>query len=275
MSTSKNLFKSAFSGKITWVTGAGSGIGRALCQGLLEAGATVIASDVRPESLDQLAAADSDRLQRKVFDVADAQAFADAAKEIVARWGRIDFLFNNAGIGVGGRADSIPAPSWRQMFEVNVFGVINGIQAVYAEMIARGSGHIINLGSVAGLVPLPAEVPYSASKHAVVGMSRSLALESRRYGVRVTTVCPGKIETPMYDRSPIYGLNRAALLKRIPRGVSAEECADEILSAVAQGKEIVIVTKLARFLHALHRYAPRVSLYLLRRYYDKIHQEAA
>ena len=270
----RERIESSFSQRIAWVTGAGSGIGRALVIQLLDAGAWVVASDINEASLAALRADLSDaartRLELAPLDVTDADAFAAIGADLRARHGHVDYLFNNAGVGVGGEASSIPAAQWREMIEVNVIGVMNGVHAVYPAMIARGAGHLVNFGSIAGLVPLPAEVPYSASKHAVVGMSRSLALEAKVHGVKVTTVCPGKIETPMYDSSPIYGIDKAALLRLIPEGVSAEACAAEILDGVARGKEMVLITKLAVFMHHLHRLAPALMTFLLSRYLVKI-----
>lgn len=265
-----------FKGRVAWITGAGSGIGRALVLQLHELGAKVIASDIDQAALARLESelAGKGPLHTLPLDVANEAAFLTAAREVADRYGRIDDFFNNAGVGVGGEASSIPIGTWKRMFEVNVFGVINGIHAVYPLMIQQGFGHIINTGSVAGLVPLPAEVPYCASKHAVVGLSRGLALEARHHGVTVTTVCPGKIETPMYDTSPIYGLDRQALFKMVPRGVTPEQCAATILRGVERGREMVLITRTAIFLHALHRHAPMVSMFLLDQYFDRIRKKA-
>ena len=98
--------------------------------------------------------------------------------------GRIDYLFNNAGIAVGGEVDADTLDDWNDVFDVNLHGVVHGIQAVYPIMIRQRSGHIVNTASMAGLVAGPGEASYTASKHAVVALSKALRLEAERHGIR-------------------------------------------------------------------------------------------
>ena len=111
--------------------------------------------------------------------------------------GRIDYLFNNAGIGVGGEVDSYTLDDWNDVFDVNLRGVVHGIQAVYPIMIQQHSGHIVNTASMAGLVATPGPASYTATKHAVVAISKALRVEAERHGVQVSVLCPGAIRTPI------------------------------------------------------------------------------
>ena len=133
------------------------------------------------------------------LDVADALGFEQAVSAVHADRGRLDLLFNNAGIGVGGPVEELSLAHWERTLDVNLRGVIHGVRAAYPLMLAQRSGHIVNTGSLAGLLPFPMGTPYAASKHAVVGLSLSLRVEARAYGVRVSVVCPGVIDTPILD----------------------------------------------------------------------------
>jgi len=117
--------------------------------------------------------------------------------QIFADQGRLDYLFNNAGIAATGDAAHYTLESWRKVVEVNVMGVVHGAQAAYPAILRQGFGHIVNIASTAGLLPTPSLVSYAASKHAVVGLSRALRAEAQSRGVRVSVVCPGVIRTPM------------------------------------------------------------------------------
>jgi NADP-dependent 3-hydroxy acid dehydrogenase YdfG len=101
-------------------------------------------------------------------------------------------MINNAGIAVGGATDALELADWRRVLDVNLAGVIHGVHAVYPRMVRRRAGHIVNLASVAGLAPYPLALPYTTSKHAVVGLSQALRAEAARHGVRVSVACPGR-----------------------------------------------------------------------------------
>ena len=131
-------------------------------------------------------------------------SFEGAVAEAVQQSGRIDYLFNNAGIGVGGEVDSYTLDDWNDVFDVNLRGVVHGIQAVYPIMIRQHSGHIVNTASMAGLLAGPGTVSYTATKHAVVALSKALRLEAERHGVQVSVLCPGAIRTPILTGG-VYG----------------------------------------------------------------------
>jgi NADP-dependent 3-hydroxy acid dehydrogenase YdfG len=261
--------RDAFEAKVVVVTGAASGIGAALCRSLADRGARVIAVDRDAAGLAS-SFGDDARIEAATLDVCDADAFALLVADVAARHGRLDLLFNNAGIGLGGEVRDLQVSDWDPLLDVNVRGVINGIAAAYPLMLEQGQGHIVNTASLAGLVPLPGEAPYVASKYAVVGLSHVLRAEARQLGVRCTVVCPGKVETPIYDTSPVLGVDRDRVLALWPKGVTPERCAEVILQGVARNRRSVVVSATAKALALIHRISPAIVEWASQRYLAKI-----
>ncbi len=123
-------------------------------------------------------------------------------------------------------------------------------------MLKQGSGHIVNTASLAGLIPAPSEVSYSAAKHGIVGLSHTLRAEAADLGVRVSVVCPGWIETPIFQTSKLVKLDRDKLIAEVPKTMPADQCARDILRGVERNKATIIVTTFARVAWYLYRYAP-------------------
>jgi NADP-dependent 3-hydroxy acid dehydrogenase YdfG len=197
------------------------------------------------------------RARAAALDVRDAAAFRALVEAVEKESGRIDYLFNNAGIAVNGEMRDVSLDDFRQVLDVNLNGVVHGVTAVYPHMVARGAGHIVNTASLAGLAPAPGIVSYGASKHAVVGLSLSLRAEAADLGVRVTVICPGFIETPILRESRFVNMDQERLHAMIPiKPISAEACVKEILHGVARNKAIVVVTWQAKALWLLQRISP-------------------
>lgn len=242
------------------VTGGASGIGRALCLGLGERGAIVVVADIDADAAAEVAraiAAAGGRGSSRAVDVRDAAAVQRLVDEAVDEHGRIDFLFNNAGIGILGEQRDVTLDDWRRVLDVNLNGVVHGVVAAYPTMVRQGRGHIVNTASLAGLIPAALELSYTASKYAVVGLSQGLRAEGARLGVRVSVVCPGFIDTPILQQSEIRSpVERAPLMKMIPTPMPPEKCARAILKGVAQNRSTIVVTAHAKLLYALHRLSP-------------------
>ncbi len=183
-----------FAGKTAIVTGAGSGIGKAIAERILAEGGTVVASDVSEERLAAFAAeAQSDRLRTVVSDVT---VEADVEKLVAAADGRVDAVANNAGIMDGFLpAAEIEDALWQRVFDINVTGVMRLTRAVLPGMLERGSGTIVNTASEAGIRGNAAGAAYTASKHAVVGFTKNTAFMYGRKGIRVNAVAPGGVAT--------------------------------------------------------------------------------
>ncbi len=190
-------------GKVLIVTGASSGIGAALAQSFSKRGVRVALASRRVERLKEV----SLKCTGEVFVIgADLAQEADrrrVVKETMDRWGRIDILVNNAGSGMYGNFLSTTEQDWRNIFEVNLFALVFMTQAVLPVMRSQGSGIVVNMASIGGLIAHSDRVtPYVASKHAVVGFSRGLARDLAGTGIRVLAVCPHLTDTEFFTVSP-------------------------------------------------------------------------
>jgi NAD(P)-dependent dehydrogenase (short-subunit alcohol dehydrogenase family) len=188
-------------GQLAVVTGAASGIGFSLAQAFCAHGLDVVLTDVEATALEAARASLNARgfvVQAHVCDVADAASMDALAQTVLARFGRVDVLVNNAGVGgrLGPLWDSQPG-DWTWTFGVNVFGVVNGLRSFLPHMLQEGRGHVVNVSSLAELTAPPFLGPYMASKHAVVGLSEGLAVELAMIGsaIRVSVVCPGPVQS--------------------------------------------------------------------------------
>ncbi len=259
---------SSVSGKIAFVTGGASGIGAALATKLVDGGAEVWIADRQIGAAQELAQRlDSGGAKAHAIelDVRSYPPFESAVAEAVRQSGRIDYLFNNAGIGVGGEIDSYTLDDWNDVFDVNLRGVVHGIQAVYPIMIRQHSGHIVNTASMAGLVTTAGQAAYTGTKHAVVAISKTLRLEAERHGVQVSVFCPGAIRTPAltggkFGRIP--GISDEELLKSWEqlRPMAPENFAERALRAVLRGDAIIVVPAAWKAWWYLERLSPALSM---------------
>jgi NAD(P)-dependent dehydrogenase (short-subunit alcohol dehydrogenase family) len=258
------------SGKIAFVTGGASGIGAALATKLVDEGAEVWIADrqVGPaEGLAQGLNSGGGKAHAIELDVRSYPAFEGAVAEALQQSGRIDFLFNNAGIGVSGEVDSYTLDDWNDVFDVNLRGVVNGIQAVYPIMIRQHAGHIVNTASMAGLIAAPGSASYTAAKHAVVAISKVLRVEGERHGVQASVLCPGAIRTPIltggkYGRMTKTGISDEGLLNFWEpfRPMAPERFAERALRGVLRGDAIIVVPAWWKTLWYLDRVSPAVSM---------------
>ncbi|MBT2523174.1 oxidoreductase [Arthrobacter sp. ISL-28] len=176
--------------QVAIVTGASSGIGKATALSLVEAGFDVVGTSRDTSRITPL-----DGVTFLDLDVASDESVTNVVQQVVDRFGRIDVLVNNAGIGLTGAAEENSLAQAQVVFDINVFGVMRMAKEVLPHMRARGDGRIINLSSIYGLIPAPYLAAYAASKHAVEGYSESLDHEVREHGVRVLLVEPGGTNT--------------------------------------------------------------------------------
>ena len=254
------------------ITGAGSGIGAALAARLAARGDRLMLADIDEESvarvatnLGEVASAHGGSVRSEVVDVRDPQQVQALVDGVVATAGGVDIMVNNAGIGLGGPAAEMPLSHWQRVLEVNLSGVMHGVVAVYPQMVAAGSGRIVNIASLAGLVPAPYLVAYAAAKHGVVGLSLSLAAEAAGTGVEVTCVCPGFTDTPILDSQPPADLPPAVLpgsgrdlAEAMPGKLyPVADLARDIESAIDRGELLLVTPRSARVSWWAVRLLPR------------------
>jgi len=191
-------------GKAVLITGGASGIGRAAAEAFAREGARVVIADLDEKggrtTVEKLRAGGAEAHFVRA-DVARSADVAALVAKTVSLYGRLDCAFNNAGIeGAVSPIVDYPEDTFRRVLEVNVVGVFNCLRAELPQMLAQGRGAIVNTASVAGLIGAGGLSAYIASKHAVLGLTKTAALENAKLGVRVNAVCPGVIQTPMLDR---------------------------------------------------------------------------
>lgn len=248
-----------FTGKQALVTGAGSGIGAALCRALVVAGADVVCTDIDGDAAERTASSLGERARSTRLDVTDAAAVQAAVDDVVERGGRLDLMFNNAGIVWGGDSELLTLDQWNAIIDVNIRGVVHGIRAAYPQMIGQSGGHIVNTASMAGLTAAGQITSYVMTKHAIVGLSLALRSEAAAHGVGVLAVCPSAIETPLLDKGAIGGFDgRNYFLQGAGRktGYPAHRLAHDTLKAVERNKALLVRPRSAHAQWLFARLAP-------------------
>lgn len=261
-----------FRNSVSIVTGGASGIGRALCEKLCELGSEVVIADRQGDLAEKLAAelcAGNRMATAEEIDVSDYPAMKNLVEKTLQRTGRVNYMFNNAGVGISGNADDYDIDDWNYLVRINLNGVINGVQAVYKVMIRQGFGHIVNTASILGLIPTPGLVAYATTKHAVVGLSKSLRAEAARFGIRVSVLCPGVVDTPIWDGGGKFGRRRDDISPEAARRlveslnpISPDVLADKALKAVAKNKAVIVEPTLWKRIWWINRISPSLGITL-------------
>jgi NAD(P)-dependent dehydrogenase (short-subunit alcohol dehydrogenase family) len=256
-----------FSGRVVWITGAGSGLGRAMAEEFARQGADVAVSGRRVERLAATAAA-VERLARRALivpcDVRDGDAVRAAVARVAEWQGHVDVAVANAGFGVVGRIAELSVDDWRRQFDTNVFGVLTVIQHALPEL-RKTRGRLALVGSVAGVLPSPGTGPYSASKFALRAIGMTLAMELAGSGVTCTTLQPGFVESDI-ARVDNDGHFDAAREDPRPRRLmwSADAAARVMVRAIRRRKREATFTVHGRIGAFLGMHAPGLVCWLLR-----------
>ena len=255
---------SHFKDKVAIVTGGASGIGRELCRQLGGHGATVIAADINREGAEQVASSIADsggRASAAPLDVTDPDETRKLVEGTAADLGRLDYVFNNAGIAIGGEARDLDWGHWRRMLDINLMGVIYGSRAAYSVMVEQGCGHIVNTASGAGLFPIPNSLPYVTTKFGVVGLSLSMRAEGADLGVKVSVVCPAMIETPIFEAGSYPNMDREKFLDSLPRFLmnDVKDAVRVILRGVSRNRGIIIDSWHGRLAWRIFRFLPALA----------------
>ncbi len=252
-----------FKDKVAIVTGGASGMGRALCEELGRRGAVVIAADINSEGIEEAASAISaggGRVRGFQLDVTRANDVKELISGTASEHGRLDYMFNNAGVVIIGEARDLKPEDWYHHIEVNLVGVLNGTIPAYSLMVMQGFGHIVNTASLAGIIITSGIVPYATTKHGVVGLSTSLRAEGAGLGVKVSVVCPGFVRTGMFE-APLVKADREDLLAKIPKKAiwDTQKAARSILNGVAKNKQFITFPFYVKLFWWLYRLSPSLA----------------
>ncbi len=255
-------------GKKVLVTGGGSGIGLAVAAEAAARGAVPILIDVNPEAL----ASAEGTLRRKGFaahafrvDVTDIDAVRGLREKLRSLSLSPQVLVNCAGVTLVAHVASTDHEEWKRIIDVNLMGTVNVVETFLPDLLERGSGHIINIGSIDGLVPIPGQSAYCASKFAVTGMSEVLYYDLKPQGIGVTLVCPGYVNTPMARSHPVKDLPiRFRGWERVSRFLEyfssrPEKIASRTLDGAERGRFLVIPGWPSRFIYLYRRLFPRLA----------------
>ncbi len=253
----------AFHNKLALITGAGSGIGRATALKFAALGARLILCDISLKSLqetEKLLLAKNNAPTLKVLDVSSWQAMQSLAQEIHDEFGSVEILVNNAGVATSGDFLSTPIDDWNWVIGINLMGVVHGCKAFAPFMVADKRGHIVNLASAAGYYAAPDMSAYSASKHAVMGLTESLRIEMAEHKVGVSAICPGVINTNIVKTMRANGAVAKSHDKianiYVKRNYGPEHVAEAIVNAIVNNRAVVPVSPEAWALYAGKRLVP-------------------
>lgn len=258
-----------FAGRTALVTGAASGIGRETALAFARAGADLVVCDLNGEGAERTAAearALGRRAMARAVDVSKRDAMEAFARDVAAEVGVVDILMNNAGVGLGARFLDTTLEDWEWVLSINLWGVVLGCHFFVPPMVARGKGgHVINVSSAAGYMASSQLTAYSTSKFGVFGLSEALREELRPYGIGVTTVCPGIINTAITRVARTRGRAatpqaRQALVEFYEkRNYGPERVARQVLRAVARNRAVAPITPEAHVMYLLKRFAPNLT----------------
>lgn len=239
-----------FKDKVVVITGAASGIGKATAGAFAREGADLVIVDNNASGLEQTAQQVQTfgaRVLASQVDVSDGNQVADLADRVIAERSRVDILVNNAGVGVGGSLLDTDITDFEWIFSINYWGVLYGLKYFLPHMVARKYGHVVNTASAAGLFAVPSMSAYCSTKFAVVGLSESLRAEIRPYGIGVSTICPGIINTNIVAKSRVHlqegsRMTHSRMVDFYRRfGWPPERVAGAILGAVRHNRSLVPV----------------------------------
>ncbi len=265
-----------FNNKIAIITGAASGIGQALSEELSKRGSIIIVADINHEQSQNVAEKinkHGGKAKPYLLDVTNSLNVEKMIQDTVNEFGRIDYMFNNAGISVSGEIKNMNLEQWRQILDVNLMGVIYGSTIAYEIMRKQGFGHIINTASIAGLSPIPMATAYTTTKHAVVGLSTTMRAEAADLGVKVSVVCPGAVRTNMFkDYIDVKNIKAKSNNPNLSSGIfmDPDKCARIILRGVARNKGIIAISALTKIIWWLYRIHPQICIFLTRKLFNSV-----
>lgn len=265
-------------GKTVLITGAASGIGRELTLASAREGAIVLLVDVDAgglKELERLLRAAGAEHRSYIADVSDREVVRGLTGEVQGEFGGLDILINNAGVFVWADFADTTLEDWEWLMGVNLWGPILTIKAFLPKMIERGSGHIVNVASLGGLVTMPTLSGYSTTKFGLVGLTETLQHELEPHNIAVTLVCPGNIRTPIIDHTVVRGYDKEKLARMsygiIPR-LAADKAASRIIAGIKKGKAMMVLTPSANVMWYVKRLSTNIYRVMLGRSMHKVYE---
>jgi NAD(P)-dependent dehydrogenase (short-subunit alcohol dehydrogenase family) len=229
-----------FNGSVAVLTGAGSGIGRASALALARRGARIVVTDIDVDRAAAAATEIGDTAVSARCDVTDLDSLTAVRDLALQEFGRIDVVMNNVGVLAVGAVEDIPLEAWQRIVDINLMSVVRSNLVFLPLLIEQGSGHIVNTASTAGLLPYGFDrLPYTATKHAVVGLSQSLAVYLKPKGIGVSCLCPAGVATNIIEQITFYGQPAP------PRGpsfpiVDAESVGELVADGISEGRFLLL-----------------------------------
>ena len=246
-------------GKTVLITGAASGIGRAIALRLADEGATLFLVDIDEKGLADTAVAARDfgvEVATRRCNVAEPREVSAAVSEAISRWDGVDILVNNAGITYYGKVEQMAADHWDRLMRVNLLSHIQFTRELLPSLLARREAHVLNVCSVLGLVGMPKVTAYCASKFGMVGFSEALRNELGRQGLGVTALCPGFVRTNLFTNAPLEANVEEHKLPPKAITTTPERVANAAVKAIYRNRRLVVMEPFARLMYATKRFAP-------------------
>ncbi len=254
------------------ITGAAGGIGRALTLEFTSKGSNVIMADIDEEGMESVAAevrAGGGKAIAITADVTRPEDLDTLTGRAIDKAGRVDILVNNAGVAMVSEVKDTTWDEWEKILAVNLLGPIQLTSRLLPHMISNGRGHIVNIASMAGLMGIPGLTSYSVTKFGMVGFSEALRAELHSYGIDVTAVCPGVVNTPIIHTSPIKGFDEEMRNPPSVIMISPEKAAREIVRGVRRNKAKVIPSTPPKIIYALKKILPGPVEFILIKAYSQ------
>lgn len=250
-----------FVNTISIITGAASGLGLGISKEIIKRNGTIILLDIDRDRLNKVSE-EMTQSKHEIFsvDVTDFSQIESIFKEVYKKYKQIDYLFNNAGIGGSLPFENATSDHWKKIIDLNIYGVVNGMMAIYPIMKKQKNGYIINTSSIAGLIPFKGQALYNTTKFAVSGLSLTLEQEFKEHNIDISIICPGMVKTRIFYK-PIIGEEASEEHVKIPKeSISVEEAVNDIMKGLDKKKKIIITPKFLKHFYLKYRICGKIKI---------------